>query len=262
MLPEIQKIIDSAVMDQAFFPPTEIFNEGFFLKILFQFAMDNPDATYKHPNAELILNHAPGTDFFCEGHLYSHFRKHRDIKLYETDTRADGIIGNFIIRDDTKSRIIVKPDARHFSVIEAKMNAKLSSGIKNALFYDQAARNIACIAETLFDANLKPENMDRIGFYVLAPEQKINEGIFDDVLEKESVDDKIQRRIAQYDPENQEELNEWYNSWFMPTLEHIIIRKISWEEILDSITDRFPERRDFYAFYGHCLKHNDVSKNR
>ncbi len=260
MLPEIQKIIDSAVKDQAFFPPTDIFNEGFFLKILFQFALDNPDATYNNENVELILNHAPGTGFFCEGHLYSHFRKHRDINLYETDTRADGVIGNFIIRDDTKTRIIVKPNARHFAVIEAKMNAKLSRGIKNAPFYDQAARNIACIAESLYDAGREPCKLDRIGFYVLAPEQKINEGIFDRVLEKSSVDEKVRRRIAQYGPENQEELNEWYSDWFQPTLENIIIKKIAWEEIIDSLTDKFPARRDFYVFYEHCLKHNDLGQ--
>ncbi len=72
MLPEIQSFINSAYKDQAFFVPTEIFSEGFFLKVLFQFGIDHPDIAYKDENVGMILNNSQGIRFFCEGLLYSH----------------------------------------------------------------------------------------------------------------------------------------------------------------------------------------------
>lgn len=259
MLPELQKLIDSAVRGKAFFKPTDIFNEGFLLKILFQFAIENPEVSYNSDKADLVMSHSPETKFFCEGQLYTHFRYQLDSELYEKDTHADGIIGHFTIQEGKKTRIIANPDARQFVVIEAKLNARLSGRVKNAPTYDQAARNIACIAEILFDASLKPTKLDRIGFYVLAPEQKINKGIFNVPLSEESVDERVRERINQYKPEQKEELNQWYNHWFRPTLEHITIELISWEEIIESIIRIFPDRTDLDVFYLHCLKYNDLN---
>ena len=258
MLPEFQKLVDSAVNGKTFFKPTDIFNEGFLLKILFQFAIENPEVSYNSDKVDLVMNHSPETKFFCEGQLYTHFRHQLDSELYEKDTHADGTIGNFTIQDGTKTRIIVNSDARHFAVIVAKLNARLSKDIKNAPFYDQAARNIACIAETLFDAKVKPSKLDRIGFYVLAPKQKINKGIFDELLAPESVKTKVQQRTDQYGSEHQEDLEMWYTKWFLTTLELIKIERISWEEIIESIIEKFPERTDLDLFYQYCLKYNDL----
>ncbi len=258
MLPEIQSFINSANTENTFIPPTEVYNEGFLLRVIFQFALDHPGIDYGNEDVNLILGHPPGTRFFCEGHLYSHFRKRIDKDLYESDTQADGIVGDFTIRDGTKTRIIVDSDARHFAVIEAKMNAKLSKRITNASFYDQAARNIACIAETFFDAGLEPNKLDRIGFYIIAPEQKISEGTFESQLDISSIDEKILRRIAQYGPEHQEELMDWYNNWVVPTLENIMVKQISWEQILGAIVEKYPDRTDLEEFYERCLEFNGL----
>ncbi len=39
------------------------------------------------------------------------------------------------------------------------MFSKLSSGVKNANYYNQAARNVACIAEVLRRGNKKPDEL-------------------------------------------------------------------------------------------------------
>lgn len=262
MLPELQKLIDLAVRDKAFFKPTDIFNEGFLLKILFQFAIENPDVIYSSDKVNLVMSHSPETKFFCEGQLYTHFRHKLDSELYEKDTHADGVIGHFKIGEDTKTRIIALPDARKFVVTEAKLNSRLSEKVTKAPFYDQAARNVACIAETLFDAKLKPSKLDRIGFYLLVPKQKINKKNFDKLLKPESIKKKVLRRIEKYGPNQRGDLEKWHKQWFLPTMNRIIIEKISWEEIIENIIEIFPKRTDIDVFYQHCLKHNDLLYNK
>ena len=48
------------------------------------------------------------------------------------------------------------PDARQFVLLEAKLFNRLSSGVKNAPFFDQAARSVACMAEVLRRADREP----------------------------------------------------------------------------------------------------------
>ena len=55
MLPEIKSFIDSADTEGAFFPPTEVFNEGFLLRAMFQFAIDHPGIGYGNENVNLVL---------------------------------------------------------------------------------------------------------------------------------------------------------------------------------------------------------------
>ena len=64
------------------------------------------------------------------------------------------------------------------------MSSKLSSGTKNASGYDQAARNVACMAETLRSAGNKPGQMKRLAFYVTAPQNQIENGVFGDLVTK------------------------------------------------------------------------------
>ena len=259
MLPEFQKLIESAVKGKTFFKPTDIFNEEFLLKILVQFAIENPEISYRSETANMVLNHSPETKFFCEGQLYTHFRYQLDRELYETDTHGDVVIGDFTILQGTKTRIIVNSNARKFVVIEAKLDARLSTYVKNATFYNQAARNIACIAENLFVARLSPSKLDRIGFYVLVPQQKSNKENFDEFLEPERVKEIVQMRIDQYGQDLQGDLEMWRDQWFLPTMKRITIEKITWEEIIESIIEKFPERTDIDVFYQHCLKNNNLS---
>ena len=110
----------------------------------------------------------------------------------------------------------------------------------------------------MYDAGLNLSEIYRLGFYVIAPEQKINEGTFEKQLKINNIDEKIQRRIAQYGPEHQKELMEWYDNWVTPTLDDIMIKQIPWEEILRAILEEYPDRTDLEEFYGLCLEFNGL----
>ena len=57
------------------------------------------------------------------------------------------------------------------------MFSALSSGVKNAPFFNQAARNVACMAEVLRRAGRSPDQFTSLGFYVLAPRVAIDAGV-------------------------------------------------------------------------------------
>src|SRR5690348_16478405 len=97
----------------------------------------------------------------------------------------------------------------------------LSKGTKYAPDFDQAARNVACIAEILARSARRPEAMTTIGFYLVAPQAQRDSGIFGELLTKPSIRSKVQRRIASYGerPDANEEKIKWFAEWFVPTLE-------------------------------------------
>ena len=59
------------------------------------------------------------------------------------------MIGHFTIGDPGTAGLTLAADATQFVVIEGKLFNRLSAGVKNAPFFDQSARSVACIAETL-----------------------------------------------------------------------------------------------------------------
>jgi hypothetical protein len=149
----------------------------------------------------------------------------------------------------------------HFVVTEAKLFSPLSQRVTNAAYFDQAARNVACIAEVLSRARRHAENLSVIGFFVLAPEEQIARSLFRGELSAESVRRKVSRRVSEYSSPEREKKEAWLHEWFLPTLEHLSIDCFSWEQILDDIraidAEFAVELADFYA---HCVKFNRVQE--
>jgi hypothetical protein len=54
-------------------------------------------------------------------------------------------------------------------VLESKMFSKLSAGVTNAPYYDQAARTVACMAELSRRVGSEPGQMEALAFLVVAP---------------------------------------------------------------------------------------------
>ena len=129
------------------------------------------------------------------------------------------------------------------------MLSKLSSGTKNAPGYDQAARTVACIAETLKHAEVEPEKMERLAFFVAAPQHQIDSGVFGDLVTKESIWSRVRNRVDGYRGKH----NEWFDHWFVRVLEEIGVGLASWEELLDGLDP------SYRAFYAKCLQHNSSS---
>ena len=133
-----------------------------------------------------------GCRWYSEALLPSAFLpQNRSDSLAESWTHADGVIGHFEIGKGAKANLVLSPEATHFVVIEAKMFSKLSSGVKHASYFDQAARNIACMAEVLRIAKRLASEMSTLGFYVLAPEAQIEQNIFEENLKQKSIKEKV-----------------------------------------------------------------------
>ena len=97
-----------------------------------------------------------------------------------------------------------------------KCLVKLSSGVKNASYFNQAARNIACIAELICRAQIFPSSLKRIGFFVIAPESQINDAVFAEYMALDNIRNTVERRISDY---QEQEKEKWFKDWFIPTLE-------------------------------------------
>jgi len=215
------------------------------------------DVLEQHP---LVVE--PDCQWHSEALLPSQFKpRHRGDKLAEAYTHADGVIGHFEMGKSGKGDVALLYGARRFVVTEAKMFSGLSSGTKNAPGYDQAARNVACIAALLTLAERRPGDMDFLAFIVLAPQSRIDEGAFSDKLDKEHIRKTVLRRVEQYEGNDLAAKRLWFDDWFTLTLEKCRIRALSWEAVLADIRAIDPAAADeFGKFYEQCLAFNGRPK--
>jgi hypothetical protein len=229
------------------YPPTTLYSEGWLLRLVLDWFSQS--SIIDHP-----LSFSPGSTWFSEPRLYSAFLpRFRGDPLAELHTNADGAIGEFEVGRSGKTGLVLNENASNFFVLEAKLFSLLSKGVKNALFFDQAARNVACIAEVLHRAGVIPREMVSIGFFVLAPKVQIDQGLFSEQLSKESIRSKVKQRVEAYDGER----DEWFESAFRPLMGVIQIGEISWESIIEDVQmvdSSFGA--DLGEFYEDCLRFN------
>ena len=229
------------------FPRTILYNEGWLLRLVLDWFSTSriPD----HP-----LSFPKNGHWFSEARLPSAFLpRFKGDPLAESHTNADGVIGHFVIGSKGKTDLELTPDATHFVVLEAKLYSGLSKGVTHAKYYDQAARNVACIAEVLKRAGCRPNSFTKLGFYVLAPNEQIKARTFNRLLDKQSIKNKVTRRIPSYVGEKAD----WFKDWFKPALEVIDVRSISWESVLHVISERDSNiSESLNDYYSLCLRFN------
>lgn len=230
------------------FPPTDLYNEGWMLRLVLDLFSFNPGIDHD-------LAFTTTDKWYSEALLPSAFlARVRGDKLAESWTHADGVIGDFVIGADRKGDLSLAEGASRILVIEAKMFSKLTSSVKNAKYFNQAARNVACIAEVIRRAQTPPSRFTKIGFYVIAPESQIKDGVFAEYMAPEKIRNIVKQRVFEY---QEPEKNSWFEEWFIPTMDKIQIHDISWEEII-SLIEQFDSTcgADINAFYEKCLKFN------
>jgi hypothetical protein len=248
ILNKVQSLLESCSTAKACFPPTILYNEGWMLRLTLDFF-----STLRIPNH--ILSIPEGSRWYSEVLLSSAFLpRSRSDSLGESWTHADGVIGHFKIGKGAKANLSLSPNATHFVVLEAKMFSKLSSGVKHASYFDQAARNVACMTEVLsMPPKRSPSEFTSLGFYVLAPKSQIDRGIFKKDLNRDSIREKVERRVKKYKGEK----DEWFLKYFIPTLDCMKIEARSWEELIDTIRIYDPNTiHELEEFYKLCLQYN------
>lgn len=256
----ITKMLEMAHTDDAVFSPTELYKEGWMLRIILSTLSEGlkcPPFTFQ-----------TGARWFSEAELTSPFHLRRGERKRDGErkrqrsaegpTSLDGVIGHFDIRPGTKVGFQLTEDATQFLVVEAKMFSSLSKKVKYAEGYDQAARTVACMAWTIGQSDRSVSDFDSLGFYITAPHEQIFiRDEFSPYVKKSSIREKVEKRVNDYVDKGEiyEELRMWYNDSFIPTLEHIDIDCISWKDLIDRIDD--DSIRDFYK---RCRQFNRKGK--
>jgi hypothetical protein len=209
-----------------------------------------------------LLSLEPNARWISEGLLYSQFLpKYRGDELAERHSEADSALGHFGVEIGEKKQWVVKldPDATQFVVGEAKLGARLSSKVTHCPWYDQAARTVACMAETLCRAGREPTDVPILGYYLLAPQAHMNR--FGDLISKESITSKVKQRVEMYQSRHDDlsKKTEWLEQWFIPAITRIKINTIAWEDIVVKMSSRDPEvGTDYAQFYDRCREVHNV----
>lgn len=247
MLEAISRILSRCGSRNSVLPPTEIFNEGWMLRLVLDWFDRNRGLP--HP-----LSFATEATWYSEALLPSRFlpQTRADTRA-ESFTHADGVIGHFTVNSGVRGDAVIIPNAKQFIVTEAKLGSALSAGTKNAPTYDQAARNVACIAHMLGTAGLDPSAVECLAFYVIAPEAQIRSGMFANLVTKDSIEAKVRERVGTYAGMH----DDWLHAMFLPALARIELGTLSWEGILSALPET-SEAEAMRAFYAQCLNFNPL----
>ena len=245
MLVRVSELLARCGSEASVLPPTVLYNEGWLLRLV----LDWFDRNRTKPHE---LSFFSGARWYSEALLPSRFRPQwRGDKRGESFTHADGVIGHFSISPGVRGEARLLPEAKQFVVTEAKLRSALSAGIKNAPEFDQAARNVACMAHMLDLAGVDLAAVERLGFYVIAPERQINAGIFGDLVTKESITRKVATRVNLY----QGQWDAWFTGVFKPALDRMDVSILSWESIL-AVLPKDEEIAGIREFYSLCHQFN------
>ncbi len=250
-LDEVQRIFESITAEGACIPGTLLYNEGWLLRLVLAAGSKGADF--------LPFRFEPTARWFSEALLYSAFLPRvRGDQLAESWTHADGVVGQFQFDASTKAGLVLEPECSQFVVCEAKMFSGLSAGTKRAPAFDQAARNVGCMAETLRRAGRPMSLYKSLGFFVLAPALQIDAGAFSRQMSKEGIRSRLIQRVAMYDTQsNRTELQKWLDEWALPLADRMELSCCSWESVIDRVSATHHEYgASLDEFYQLCLKYN------
>ena len=252
------EILESNDRSKHLFPPTEVYSEGWMLRLVLNWFSNNQVV-------ENDLSFFVNSRWFSEALLSSKFLPlWRGDNLSESWTHADGVIGHFEIGNNGNGDLKITDNAKQLIVCEAKMFSKYSSGTKNAPKYNQVARNVACMCN-ICTTQKNDINEIKIGFFGLIPEIQLkNERTFNIYIAKQNIGETVLNRINQYKERSDfKEKIDWYNDKFVPFLEHINIQNISWESVIDYIQNKDSVYGlGLNEFYQKCIIYNNVNKKK
>jgi hypothetical protein len=253
-LARIISVLDAASGPGTPIPPTLLYNENWLMRLVLSIANEGV------PCLPFALE--PHARWFSEARLPTRFNaRGQSDKKGEPATHADGVVGHFSFATDTKASLELNPDGSQFVVLEGKMFSKLRKDVKNAEDYDQVARNIGCMAESLCRSGKPPDQWKSLGFYLFAPQSQIDRGIFSGAMERDSVRKAIRGRINSYECEYPNEIQQWESLWFEPLVARMKPTCVSWEKIIEDIKRHDSETgSQIEKFYSRTLEFNRAKK--
>ena len=224
------------------FPLTDIYNEGWMLRLVLSKLQDNEKLRKAfHCGKEI--------NWFSEAELKSPFLHG---KKRETRTHADAVIGSFEFEEKTKTGVDLpkkREDFHCFYAIEAKMNSPLSKGVTADPNYNQAARYLGCLAYLAFSNDIV--DFDNMGLIICAPKghKSINEMSIQDSYKH------LENRIRDYYKANKDNNveTEKFLSWWEKSKDRfcdkIKIEVLRWEQLV-------VDDAELTLFYNKCKQYN------
>lgn len=132
------------------------------------------------------------------------------------------------------------------------MASGLSAGTTHAPDFNQAARNVACVAHLVSDSLRDPGELTSLGFVLLAPSARIAEGIFA-AVDKTAICTAVTKRAETFGADAME----WCRTHFEPISRRCSVSAVSWETVLSQIAAADPiAGKGLSDFYKECLRHN------
>jgi len=243
MIKKVMKILEKAHTEGTNIPPTLLYNEGWMIRLLVEQSIENKVSIGE-------LDFSKISKWYSEGLLSSPFlQRYRGDKLAEGYTHVDVVFGDFGITPFERGDIHVNAQGKILGIIEAKMGSSLSSGTKNQSNYNQASRNLACLAFNALNTDHK------LYFIVVAPEEKIKEYGFKEIVNLEYMIPQIENRFDLYKEENDE---------IFQKKEAVVKRAkscncivLSYEEWLDGLKET-DVQNELNVFYHICKKFNKI----
>ena len=107
---------------------------------------------------------------------------------------------------------------------------------------------------------IDPTSLEDIAFYVVATQVRIDEGVFSTQMSKDSIRQIVRRRVSEYEDETKVQ---WFEEWFLPTLDVLGLRCIAWEALLAVVSENDEAAgRELGEFYSKCLEFNKFAAKR
>lgn len=239
----VSEILSKCNSNETNISPTLLYNEGWMVRLLVS-------ASIQEGIHLQDIDFSKVRNWYSEGLISTPFLPtERSDKLGEGYTHADMVIGDFEVKPSERGDITIKGDNGLFGVIEAKMRSKLSAGTKNAPGYNQASRNLACIAYITRDTE------HNIFFSVAAPDVKIKEHSIKEQVSLPKMLKRIEARFNQYDKD----------SSVYQHIDKVLKRAktckcsvISYESWLDALTHH-SAHSSLVEFKDRCYKFNKIA---
>ena len=168
----VEAIAKCCDRDKPILARSEVYNETWMLRLMLARIYDfegDFQIDERKKNALYMIRNAVRKNWISEGGLEPAFEK-------EGTTWTDAILGDVGLEgyvDGDKRKVIFQCKPKREDecnpcvvIVEAKMGSALSRSVTNSADYDQAARNIACLAKLLLDV---PSQKTDAAFFVFMP---------------------------------------------------------------------------------------------
>lgn len=220
--------------------PTVIYNEGWMIRLLV--------LTSIQEKVKLdIIDFSSILNWTSEALISSPFINAN--KYREGYTHADIAIGDFKVDYSNRGEIEILTDTKLFGIIEAKMGSNLSQGTTHAKDYNQASRNLVCIAHNTID-----KHDCKTFFYVVAPASKLKDHEIEGQIELDVVKKQVSHRFEMHKSET-----DIYSlkEQIIEKIENCVIKAISYEEWINQFKNS-SAHNDLQNFYEKAKKWNRV----